>query len=60
MSLNSIITNLRTDSAYRAKLDTVINLAKSPFVQTLISSFNADLSIIDTIYEALINDTVSP
>lgn len=56
--IGNILTGLRTNEVFRDKLHGLVELAKTPLVQSLVSSFSIDLTLVDTLYEALINDTV--
>lgn len=57
--IGNILTGLRTNAEFRGKLDELVALAKTPLVQSIVASFSIDLTIIDSLYVALLNDTVS-
>lgn len=57
--VGDILTGLRTNEVFRDKLHDLVELAKTPLVQSLVASFSFDVTIVDSLYAALINDTVS-
>lgn len=55
-SLTAVVTQLREDNAYRAKLGTLVDLLKTPLVKNLIGQVNVDPTMIDGILDSLLND----
>lgn len=55
-SLSTVVTKLRSDDEYRAKLGSLVELIKSPVIQSLIGSVNVDSSMIDGILDSLLHD----
>lgn len=55
-SLETIIKNLRVEGDFRNKFLNIVNLAQTPFVKALIASFNIDYKILDTVFNALLED----
>lgn len=54
--IGNIITGLRTNEAFKEKFKSLIELAKTPLVQSIVSF---DMTIIDSVHNALVNSTVS-
>lgn len=50
---------LRTNETFQGKLKELLDLAKSPFIQGIISAFGIDTKMIDDIFQALLYDEVS-
>lgn len=57
-ALNKIVILLRTDDEFRSSFNTLLELARSPFVQNIIGD-TVDIDQIELIVNSLINDDVS-
>lgn len=55
-SLTTVVTQLREDTAYRQKLGSLVELIKTPLIQSLIGQVNVDPTMIDGILDSLLND----
>lgn len=54
-SLETILKMLKSNKEFRAKFDSLLNLAKSPFVQALLGD-SVDIKTIEMVLESVIND----
>lgn len=57
--LANILTQLRTNEDFKTNAKDFVSLAKSPFVKSMIGQFQIDLSVIDMVFDALLNNEVS-
>lgn len=58
-SINTIITKLRTDDVFKERLTSLLDLAKTPFIQSIISSAHIDFKMIESVLNGLMYDDVS-
>lgn len=58
-SLDTTIGKLRTDETFKGRLQGLLELAKSPFIQSVIKSANIDFKMIQAIMNGLMYDDVS-
>lgn len=54
--LESIIRQLRTEGEFQNKFLNIVKLAKTPFVQMMLSNFNVDPNVLDTVFNGLLHD----
>lgn len=55
-SLDLIIKQLRVEGDFQKKFMNIVQLAKSPFVQMLLSNFNVDSKVLDAVFNGLLHD----
>lgn len=58
-SLDTTISKLRTDETFKSRLKGLLELAKSPFIQSVIKSANIDFKMIEAVINGLMYDDVS-
>lgn len=54
--VDATIKQLRVEGDFQDKFMKIVQLAKSPFVQGLMASFNVDPKILDTVFDGLLHD----
>lgn len=55
-SIDTSIKSLRTEGEFRRNFLKIVELAQSPFVQMIMDNYKVNPKIINTIFEALLND----
>lgn len=60
ISLDTIVTKLRTEEDFRDQLVKLIDLVKTPIIQSIIGVMAIDTKAIDSIFDALLHDESIP